>query len=324
MVGDSSSSRSLRVLNRFFKEEPAYAFYGRGKQGSSRNVVSLLTNSIRVEIRSTLRLLKTIANKPHLLTRDMVIEVYTWLEESVKYMDISLEALLHEIMNKIGTKVSDMGPLVARKRVLLIGSAQRSLQRMLETELKFQVCLPPGEVFSALASAAGELQNVVDLLGLIDKTLPGLVRDALSHKDVKKLEKHTLQFLVANVGEEAVEGTMTRWMTEKQTRYMAYRRGLVLNKRRVMRARMNCVKEHGKLPAEIGAMLREEEKLQLADQEVMNPEVQRMLNSTASLRLSKKFGNYPAVNEWSDEEWEAEQEEFESQQVLYRVEVTGQ
>lgn len=323
MVTDNCSSRSLRVLGTFFKEEPAYAFYGRGKHGSSRNVVSLLTNSIRVEIQSTLRLLKTIADKPHLLTRDMVADVYAWLEDSVKYMDISFEALLHEIMNKIGTKVSDMGPLAARKRVLLIGSAQRSLQRMLETELKFQVCLPPGEVFSALASAAGELRSVVHLLGVIDKTVPGFVREALSVKEVKKLEKHVLEFLVANVGEEAVEGTMTRWMTEKQTRYMAYRRGLVLSKRRVLRARVKCAKEHGKLPAEIGAMLREEEKLQLADQEVMNPEVQRMLNSTASLRLSKRFGSYAAVNEWSDEEWESEQEEFESQ-VLYRVEVTGQ
>lgn len=307
MVADPHPSNSLRFLGTFFDDGPDYAFYGRGKGRSCSNAVSLLTNSIRVEIRTILHVLKTMGNKPSLLTRAIVSEVYEWLHASVRLMDVSFNILLHEMMNKKCKGVDDMGGLSVAKRVLIIGRAQRTLQRMLETEDKFTVCLPVGEVFPVLARAGGELRALEEVLSLVDRELAGHLARAVGRKEARKLERVTLEMMAEKVSGATVEGVMTRWMTQKQTRHMMTRRGRVLRRRRVFKMRELAAKEYGRVPGQIGRMMVAEEQAQLDGQDVMDPEVQKMLNKMALPRLSRRFGRYEG-EEWSEGESESESE----------------
>ena len=307
MVADTDPSISLRLLGTFFNDGPDYAFYGHGKGRSCSNAVSLLTNSIRVEIRTILRVLKTMGTKPSLLTRAIVSEVYEWLHASVRLMDVSFNILLHEMMNVKCKGVDDMGGLSAAKRVLLIGQAQRTLQRMLETEDKFTVCLPAGEVFPVLAQVGGELRALEEVLSLVDRELAGHLARALGRKEGRKLERETLEMMAGKVGGATVEGVMTRWMTQKQTRRMMRRRARVLRRRRVFKMRALAAKEYGRVPGQIGRMMLEEEQARLDGQDVMDPEVQKMLNQMALPRLSKRFGRCEGEG-WSEGESESEPE----------------
>lgn len=304
MVFSTGSSRSLQTLNSFFKTQPAYAKYGNGKYQRARNVVSLLTNAVRVELRDILHILKTIANRPHLLTRDLVGAVYLWMEGSVHYMNVSLDVLLHEVMGNTAEKVEDMGALKASKRVLAVGRVQRSLMKLLETETSFSYSLPPGERFENLCNAASELRECLRLLSVTDETLPGLMKEGFSSSDLKRFERRVFSFLAEKSGGlEVVDGIMTRWMTKRQTEYMKNRRGMIFSRTRVERARVRNGAEHGKLPKEIKKILDKEEEAQKdMMQDVMDPDVQRRLNSAAQKRLAKRFSGFVAAEDCSDED----------------------
>lgn len=262
-----------------------------------------MTNSVRVELRDLLLIFRTIAERPHLLTRGIVSEVYVWLNASVNLINVILDALLHEVMNETALKVEDMGALKARKRVLAVGRVQRSLTKLVETQEIFTVSLPPGEQFEKLCDAAGELRECVELLSILDGVLPGLLHEGFPPTALKNLEKAIFVFLAENAGGmETVDGIMTRWMTKKQTQYMKNCRGLLFSRGKVSRARAKKGAEHTILPREIGRLLDEEEKVQSEMQNVMDPEVQHRLNFAARERLARKFNGFVAANDWSDDD----------------------
>lgn len=311
MVLTNGSSPSLQTLNSFFKMQPQYAKYGNGKQHQARNVVSLLTNTVRVELRDILHILKTIAARPHLLTRDLVRTVYAWMEGSIHHMIVALDILLLEVMDHTAKSVEDMGVLKANKRVLAFGRVKRSMVDLLESEKSFAECLPPGERFEKLCLAAGELRKCVELLAVLDRKLPGLMMEGFSKGELRSFEKTLFSFLAERAGGiEIVDGIMTRWMTKRQTDYMKNRRGMIFSRARVQKARATGGAEYTKLPKEIKRMLDEEKKCQNEMMDVMDPAVQRRLNLAAQNRFGKRFRGYDSMencdedssSSWSDED----------------------
>ena len=108
-----------------------------------------------------------------------------------------------------------VGLPIGAPRAQLIGRAQRTLKRMLETEDKFQVCLLAGEVFPVLAGVGDELRALSEVLSVVDGELAGHLARAVRRKEVLNLERVTMEKMAAKIGRPAVEGVITRCMMQK-------------------------------------------------------------------------------------------------------------
>lgn len=253
------SSRSLRVLDTFFSSPPSYATYVENKCSVSDNTVIILTNSIRCQLRDILQVLRTIARRHHVLSREIAHGLFVWLRKTIDVCH-SLFDMLQTLMDKTNGKIESMAQLGVRKRTLLIGQAQRSLEKLMETEEKFQSHLPPGESFGVLAQVSGEIRGVLSVLELIDSVLPGLLERAYS-KNMKKVEKQVLTHMSEVFGDNEMDGNITKWMNHKQFKYLVVRRKVHMWKRRgVITMRKVLLDNQMDLPSQIEMQLNDEEQ----------------------------------------------------------------